>query len=46
MKNTIYLLLISINLLISCNEKKETETFSKSTYFDYYNSDDPTNWRN
>lgn len=36
MKNKIYLLLITASLLMSCNKKEE----SKSTYFDYSNSDD------
>ncbi len=43
MKNTIYFLIISATLSFSCAEKQETsktETASKSSYFDYSNSDD------
>lgn len=42
MKNTIYYLIISAALLLSCAEKQETktETDSKSGYMDYSNSDD------
>ena len=43
MKNAIYILIISAVLLLSCAEKKEStknETDSKSSYFDYSNSDD------
>ncbi len=43
MKNTIYFLIISAAILFSCEEKQETEkteAISKSTYFDYSNSDD------
>ncbi len=42
MKSTIYFLIISAVLLLSCQEKQQstTKTDCKSTYFDYSNSDD------
>ncbi|SRX54419.1 proline iminopeptidase-family hydrolase [Aequorivita sp. CIP111184] len=43
MKNTIFFLIISASLLLSCAEKQQfvtTETDCKSTYFDYSNSED------
>jgi len=42
MKNTIYLLIISTALLLSCSEKQQsaTKTDCKSSYMDYSNSDD------
>ena len=42
MKNSIYLLILSASLLLSCQEKQqiETEADRKSTYFDYSNTDD------
>lgn len=43
MKNTIYFLIISVILLSSCDEKRETaktETNCNSTYMDYSNADD------
>jgi proline iminopeptidase len=42
MKSTIYFLIISAVLLLSCQEKQQstTKTDCKSTYFDYSNTDD------
>lgn len=40
MKTKLYLLLISISLLTSCNQKQEAKTETKSAYLDYSNSDD------
>ena len=40
MKTKLYLLLISVSLLTSCNQKQEAKTDSKSAYLDYSNSDD------
>lgn len=40
MKTKLYLLLISISLLTSCNQKQEAKTEIKSAYLDYSNSED------
>lgn len=40
MKKKIYFLLFALCLLISCNQKKESKTESKSDYYDYSNSED------
>ena len=40
MKTKLYLLLFSVSLLTSCNQKQEAKTETKSAYLDYSNSDD------